>query len=68
MFSRKSVIVIIVAYFAIPFFAQHVIIFISSSFFCSIKSGTGNWSSIFHNINLYIFLFMYLFPDHPHRR
>ena len=63
MFSRKSVIMIIVTYFAIPFFAQHVIVFVSSSFFCSIKSGTANWSSIFHNINLYI-LFLYIFLHH----
>ena len=55
MFSSKSVIVIIVAYFAIPFFVQHVIVFVSSSFFCSVESWTANWSSIFHITSLYIF-------------
>ena len=60
MFSRKSVIVIIVAYFAIPFFAQHVIIFISSSFFCSIKSGTANWSSIFQYEPIYFFVYVFI--------
>ena len=66
MFSSKSVIVIIVAYFAIPFFVQHVIVFVSSSFFCSVESWTANWSSIFHIILLYIFCLCVLFSGHPH--
>ena len=64
MFSRKSVVVIIVAYFAIPFFVQHVIVFVSSSFFCSVESWTANWSSIFHIMLLYIFCLYVFIPFH----